>query len=302
MFRVAVLHHGATSSPALYRLREGLRQRALIEGENCVLHMAGAEGRLERLPRLVEELLRQSPHVVAAIGGVAALAAQQATSTIPVVHAIVLDPAEVGLTVTNVAGITTFDPEHGVRQVRLLKELVDGLRTIACVTDFDAPKRAGGINPLLFHLLRAARQEGLRVQCVSLHGPGCDLEAAFQTVRQLRPEALVALEVPAVLARLGEIAALAERAGLPTVFPPGRQHTGVVMLGPALDDAVDALAEYVVAISRGVAVAELPALRVTRERLEIDGGRARRIGLTIPASILTRATHVIDSDQFPGAI
>ena len=120
MWRVAVLHHGTMSSPALFRLRECLRQRELIDGKNCVIDMAGAEGRLERLPQLAEELLRRGPHVVAAIGGLAALAAQRATSTIPVVHAIVLDPTEIGLTAANVTGITTFDPDHGLRQLQLL--------------------------------------------------------------------------------------------------------------------------------------------------------------------------------------
>ena len=294
MWRVAVLHHGTMSSPALSRLRECLRQRELIAGENCVIDAAGAKGRLERLPRLAEELLQRGPHVVATIGGVAALAAQRATSTIPVVHAIVLDPAEIDLTAGNVAGITTFDPGHGVRQLRLLKELVAGLRTVACLTDANAPKSAGGINPLLFYLVQAARQEGLWVRCIALEGPDSNLEAAFNLIRQPRVEALVALEVPAVLARLGEIAALAECAGLPTVFPPCQQQTGVVMLGPVLYDAVDPLAQYIVDISRGVAVAELPTHRVRHERLEVDVGRARRIGLAVPASILERATRLID--------
>ena len=296
MWRVAVLHHGTMSSPALFRLRECLRQRELIDGKNCVIDMAGAEGRLERLPQLAEELLRRGPHVVAAIGGLAALAAQRATSTIPVVHAIVLDPTEIGLTAANVTGITTFDPDHGLRQLQLLKELVAGLRTIVCLTDPDAPKGAGGINPLLFNLLRAAQQERLWVQCIALEGPDTNLEAAFNLIRQPRAEALVALEIPAVLARLGEIAALAECAGLPTVVPPCQQQTGVVMLGPVLYDAVNPLAQHIVDIARGIPVAELPIHRVRHERLEVDVGLARRIGLAVPASILERATRLIDGD------
>ncbi len=294
MWRVAVLHHGTMDSPTLSRLREDLRQRALIDGENCVIDAAGAEGRLERLPQLVGELLKRCPDVLAAIGGVAALAAQRATSAIPVVHAIVLEPAEVGLTGANVAGITTFDPDHGVRQLRLLKELVARLHTVACLADPNAPKGVDGINPLLFHLLRAARQEGLRVQCVAHDGLSSDLEAVFDTIRQARAEALVALEVPAVLARLGEVAALAERAGLPTVFPAGQTQTGVLMLGPALHDAIDSLAGYIASIFRGAAVAELLTHRVRHERLVVDVGRARRIGLSVPASILKRATRLID--------
>ena len=293
MWRIAMLHHGTMSSPALSRLRECLRQRELIDGENCLIDAAGAEGRLERLPWLAQELLRRGPHVVAAIGGVAALVAQRATATIPVVHAIVLDPAEIGLTASNVAGITTFDPDHGVRQLRLLTELVPGLRSVACLTDPDAPKGEGGINPLLFHMLRAARQEGVMLRCVTQDAHGCDLESTFETIRHAHAGALVALEVPAVLARLGEIAPLAERAGLPTVFPPGQRDTGVVMLGPALYDALDPLAEYIDTIKRGAAVTELSTHRVRNERLEVDVDRARRSGLVVPCSILQRATRLI---------
>jgi putative ABC transport system substrate-binding protein len=206
----------------------------------------------------------------------------------------VLDPADIGLTAANVAGITTFDPDHGARQLRLLKELVVGLRTIACLTDLDAPTGADGVNPLEFHLVRAARLEGLRVQCVALDRNDSDLDAVSHTIRQARVQALVALEVPAVLARLGEVAALAERARLPTVFPPGRPWTGVLMQGPALCDAIDSLAEYIVAISRGVAVAELPIHRVQCERVVVDVGRALRIGLTVPVSILKRASCVAE--------
>ena len=294
MWRVAVLHHGSTSSPALSRLRECLRQRGMTDGENCVVDSAGAEEQLDRLPQLAQELLWRGPHVVAAIGGVAALAAQRATSTIPVVHAIVLDPEEIGLTSANVVGISTFDPYHGIRQLRLLKELVAGLRTVAFITDAHAPKSAAGINPLLFYLVQAARQEGLWARCITLEEADSNLEAAFNLIRQPCVEALVALEVPAVLARLGEIAALSERAGLPTVFPPCQRQTGVVMLGPALYDAIDPLAQYIVDISRGVDVAQLSTCRVRHERLEIDVGRMRRIGLAVPPSILQRATRLID--------
>ena len=296
MWRIAVLHHGTMSSPTLSRLRDCLRQRDLINGENCIIDVAGAERRLERLPQLAQELLRRGPHVVVAIGGVAALIAQRATSTIPIVHAIVLDPAEIGLTAANVTGISTFDPDHGVRQLRLMKVLVPRLRSVICLTDPDAPRNSGGINPLLFHLLRAAGQEGLQVRCIALEAPDFHLEAAFDLIHQPCAEALVALEVPTVLARLGEIAALAERTRLPTIFPPGQQQSGVAMMGPALQDAIDPLAEYIVAISRGMPVADLPTHRVRLERLDVDVGRARRIGLAVPAFILERATHLIDGE------
>ncbi len=296
MWRVAVLHHGPQTNPALSQLRDSLRRRGMIDGDHCIIDAAGADGRLDRLPRLVEELLGRGPDVVATIGGVAALVAQRATATIPVLHATVLDPEDIGLTARNVAGITTFDPDHGLRQLRLLKELVPGLRTVACLVDKDAPRNAVGINPLLAHLQRAALHEGLRVRCLAMHEIPADIALASDTLRQAGAQALVALEVPAVLARLGEIAQIAVRCRLATVFPPGQSDPGVAMLGPSLRDAIDPLAGYICAIARGVAVASLPTRRVRHDRLVVDLGRARRIGLAVPASLLRRAARVIADD------
>lgn len=297
MWRVAVLHHGSSSSAALHCLRQGLRVRGLVEGHTCVIDVAGAEGRLERLPGLMEGLLLRRPDVVAVLGAVAALVAQRATASIPIVHAIVLDPAGIGLRAGNVTGITTFDADHGPRQLRLLRELVPGLCTVALLADRDAPKgTADGANPLASRLIHAAGELRIGVKCVELHGADADIGAAFDTFAQARAEALVVLEVPAVMARVDDIGLHVERHRLPAVFPPGRAQAGVLMMGPALQDAIDPLAGYISAIASGARVAELPTRTVRHRRLIVHLGNARRIGLAIPDSILQRATHSMDDD------
>jgi len=299
VWRLAVLHHGSGTSLTVARLRECLQRQGLTDGQNCVIDVAGAERRLERLPDLVEGLLNRGPDVVVAIGAVAALAAQRATSSIPVLHATVLDPASIGLNACNLAGVTTFDREHGPRQVQLLQALLPPLSTVVCFVDPDAPHDANGVSPLVFHFRRAALGAGLRVRFVALKATGFDAKRVVNAVRQDEAEAMVAFELPAVLGQLSDIAGIAERCRLPTVFPYGHGVRGLVMLGPGLCDAIDPLVDHVVAVLRGVDVATLPTRRVRHERLMVDQAMAQRLGLTIPAAVLARATPEWGDDARP---
>ena len=294
MWRIAVVHHGSASSLALARLREGLQHHGLIDGIHCVVDAAGAEGRWARLPLLVEQLLHRRPDVVVALGAIAALSAQRATARVPILHAIVLDALDIGLTARNVSGVTSFDPDQATCHLRLLRQLVPGLRNVAFLTDVEAPRGPDGRNPLVSRFLRAAAAQGLETTCVELSGTEDHLEDAFDGVQRTHPQALVALEVPAVLARLGEIARLAEYHRWPTLFPHGWPDTGVVMQGAALHDAIDPLAASVAALSRGACVADMPLHTVRHERLVIHRGRTQRIGLSVPACVLDQATQFID--------
>ena len=291
MWRVAVLHHGSPSSLAVAGLREGLHRRGLTDGVQCIVDAAGAEGRWERLPLLIERLLRRRPNVIVAIGAVAALSAQRATAQVPILHAIVLDALDIGLTARNVSGVTTFDPDQATRHLRLLQQLVPGLRNVALLTDAQAPRGPDGRNPLVSQFLRAAAASELDTTCVALSGIDAHLDDALDSARRAHAQALVALEVPAVLARLGDVAQLAESCRWPTLLPYGGPDTGVVMQGAALHDAIDPLAACVAALSRGASVAD-----VRHERLVIDRGRAQRIGLSVPACLLEQATQCIDDE------
>jgi putative ABC transport system substrate-binding protein len=302
MWRVAVLHHGSPSSGALVRLRQGLHRGGLIEGVHCIVDAAGAEGVWARLPQLVEQLLSRAPNVIVAIGAIAALAAQRATARVPILHAIVLDPADIGLTARNVAGVTTFDPDQATRHLRLLGQLVPGLRSVAVVADADAPRGPDGCNPLLSRCLRAATALGLQTTCITLSGRRGELEDGLDRALRAHAQALVALEVPAVLARLGDIVRLAETHRLPTLSPYGGHDTGVMMQGATLHDAIDAVVAHVTALFHGAGVAELPQGTVRHERLVIHQGRARRIGLGIPTCLLDRATLCIDDEPKEQAI
>lgn len=294
MWRIGVIHHGSPSSPALAHLRQGLRRHGLIEGDNCIVDAAGVEGRWPQLPGLIEQLLQRRPDVLVAVGGVAALSAQRATARVPILHAIVLDPEEIGLTASNVSGVTTFDPDQAISHLQLLQQLVPGLRVLACLTAPDAPKGRDGRNPLESHLLRAAAALGIDLVSAVLPETDAGLRKIFDSMEQARTQALVALEVPAVLTRLGAISRLAERHRLPMLSPYGWPDGGVVMQGGALHDAIEPLAVAVVVLFGGVAMADLPLRTVRHRRLVVHFGRAQRIGLPIPASVLDRVTQRMD--------
>ena len=278
----------------LTHLRQGLHRRGLIEGDNCIVDAAGVEGRWMQLPGLIDQLLHRRPDVLIAVGGVAALSAQQATSHVPILHAIVLDPVDIGLTASNVSGITTFNSNQAMRHLQLLRQLVPSLRQLACLTDPDAPRGQNGRNPLESQLRSSAAAQGIELICVALPGTDADMEDAFDTPQLAHADALMALEVPRVLRRLGAVALLAECHRLPMLSPYGWQDGGVVMQGVALHDAIDPLAGAVAALFRGTAVADLPLRTVRHERLVVHRGRAQRIGLNIPASVLDRVTQCID--------
>lgn len=291
--RIAVIHHGSSANPALAALRDQLRRRRLIDGDNCIVDAAGVEGQWDRLPELIGQLLHRRPDVLVAIGGVAALSAHRATSRVPLLHAIVLDPSDIGLTAPNVSGVTTFDPTQATRHLRLLRQLIPDLRTVVCLTDTDAPKGADGLNPLESSLQRAAAAQGLEVVSVKLPGADAILGELLHSMQQSQTHALIALEVPAVLARLGAISAVAERLRLPLLSPYGWQDGGVVMQGAALHDAIHPLEMAVAAVLQGVSVADLPVRTVRRKRLVLHRARAQRIGLQIPASVLSQATQFL---------
>lgn len=266
MLRIAVLHHGSAVSPAVVRFRQALLDRVAGHGPHCVIDEAGADRQLQRIPRLAAELMLGTPDVLVAIGAVAALAAQAATQAIPVLHATVIDPPDIGLTAHNLAGVTTFDPHHAERQMRVLKHMVPGLRKVACLFDPEAPRGRDGTSPLVSRLHDAAQRDSIDLQCIAINGSPAQVEAAIQKAEAGGATALVALEHPSVLGHLDSVARAAERRALPTLLPHGYGVQGTATLGPSLPDAAAALADQVVAVLRGRPVAELALLRVHPER------------------------------------
>jgi putative ABC transport system substrate-binding protein len=167
------------------------------EGRDVVIEPRFAEQRLERLPSLASELVNANVDLIVALGGPAAVAAQKATSTIPIIFSIVTDPIALNLVASmdkpgsNVTGITSLDPEQARKQLELLKEAFPGIKRVAILSDQTLPGAdERGLAPIDRANEAAARALGLEPQVVKVKG-SADLEAAIAAMIKERAEALL---------------------------------------------------------------------------------------------------------------
>lgn len=200
--------------------------RGYVDGGTVTLVPQFAEGDLSRAQGLADDLVRQSVDIIVAVGAVGAKAVQNATSRIPIVFAIVLDPVETGLVASldrpggNVTGVTNFDPALAFKQLRLLRDVVPGLDRVAVLSDADIP-RPQGVNPLERSCERATAKLGIALEWYRRKAVGPDLTLLVQDMVERGCQALQVLEVPANIGQFDTISALANHAGLPAIFPDG---------------------------------------------------------------------------------
>lgn len=299
--RVGILVHRQPEE-YLEILRRSFGQLGYVEGRNIVFQFRGAYGQLGRIPDLAAELVRSDPDAIIAVGGVGARALQRATTKIPIVFAVVLDPVVTGLAATmerpggNVTGITNFDPQQATKQFEILQEVLPKLSRVAILSDQEIPRAAdGGWNPLERANDTAARALGLQPQWFRMKGPDADVERAFSSMLKEGAEAVVVLEVPATNLHQKRIAELAVMHRLPTMLPPTYASAGgLITYGTTLLDAVPRIPGYVDKILRGANPGDLPIGITTRRELIFNLKTAQAIGVTIPPELLKRADRVIE--------
>jgi putative ABC transport system substrate-binding protein len=300
--RIGYLASNLAAGPHLHEaFRQGLRDLGYIEGRNLVIEYRDAEGKLERLPALAAELVALKIDVIVAAGGTpAALAAKQATRTLPIVFTAAADPVMDGLVTNlarpggNVTGLSLFFPELVGKCLELLKQAVPGVSRGAVLwqpgglgerTEKDMLKEAGV----------AAQALGVRLQFVEARGLA-DFEGAFSDMTRARAGALTVLPSPTFLYERRRLVDLAAKNRLPTVFPL-RDYVdagGLMSYGPNLADLYRRAATYVDKILKGAKPADLPVEQPTKFELVINLKTAKALGLTIPQSVLGRADQVIE--------
>lgn len=292
--RIGVLLTGDALHPNHAALREGLAALGRIVGRNLLIEARCAEGRLDRLPGLAAELAAVPVELIAAIGAVHCRAAQQAAPGIPVVFAVVLDPAAAGLVATaeqpdgNATGVTIFDPAQARAELRLLRRVVPQLRRVAILGDAGAP------DALPRASCAAAQAEGLHAQ-VLLPGRPEELEDAFSAMRDARADALVALGVPIVSTHGAQIAALARTARLPAIFArDGARFGPLLAYGTSFAAAVRHMAGLIDRVLRGERPGEMPVEHLIQPELVVNLAVARDIGVAIPPDIIARPVHVAE--------
>jgi len=276
--------------------REGLRELGYVEGRNILIEYRWAEGKNERLPALIAELIALKVDVIVTAGTPAALAVKKATTSIPLVMAAVGDPVGVGLVASlarpggNVTGLSAIAPELEGKRLELLREVVPRLSHIAVLWNPDNPFQPGSLKEA-----RAAAQVlGIKVQLLGVRTAE-DFPAAFAAILKERPDALLVLADRIFLHNRARIVDFEAKRRLPGMYPYRElvEAGGLMSFGPSYADMHRRAATYVDKILKGAKPADLPVEQPTKFDLVINLKTAKALGLTIPPSLLGRADEVI---------
>jgi putative tryptophan/tyrosine transport system substrate-binding protein len=277
--------------------RLGLSEIGHVEGRNIAIEYRWAEGENDRLSGLAADLVRRQVTVIAAAGGLSARAAKAATTTVPIVFWIEGDPVEVRLVASlnrpggNLTGVTTLGAELGAKRLELLHEVIPTAIVIAVLVDPSTLTAA----TLSKDLQAAARSLGL--QLLVLHANSeRDFATSFATLIQQRAGGLVIGPGPLFFSRSEELAALALRHGVPSIFQ-SREFAaagGLMSYGGSATDSYRQVGAYTGRILKGEKPADLPVQQATKVDLLINLKTAKALGLEVPATLLARADEVIE--------
>jgi putative ABC transport system substrate-binding protein len=279
---------------------QGLRDLGYVEGRNVVIEYRDAEGKSERLPALAAELVALKVDVIVAPSTPAALAAKQATRTLPIVFTGATDPVTDGLVTTlarpggNVTGLsTTTAPEILGKRLELLKQAVPGVTRVAVLWQPGSQGERTN-KDMLKGAEVAARALGVRLQVVEVRGPA-EFERAFSDMTRARAGALTPVGGSPFFNERRRLVDLAAKNRLPAVYS-NREFVdagGLMAYGANIADLFRRAATYVDKILRGAKPADLPVEQPTKFEFVINLKTAKALGLTIPPSLLLRADEVI---------
>ena len=289
------------NEPNMSAFRQGLAGLGYVEGRNILIESRWAEGKPERFPALAAELVALKVDVILTAGGtLAALAAKQATTTIPVVFSVVGDPIAEGLVTSlaqpggNITGLSNVTNDLIGKWLELLKQVVPGVDLVAILWKPDSmPERAREVR--LKELDASAQALGVQLQIVEAR-EAADLDGAFLQISAKGARALVVLTTPVFGLERQRIADLAAKNRLPTVYA-SRNYVdagGLMSYGPNFADLNRRAAFYVDKILKGAKPSDLPVEQPTKFELVINRKAANAIGLTVPPMLLAQADEVIE--------
>jgi len=300
VYRVGALFN-RVPGPEFELLKKELARLGYVEGTNIIFESRFAEGKLDRLPGFAAELVAMNVDVIATYGGPPTAAARKATTTIPIVAALVADPVAIGAAATlarpggNVTGITNHDPLRAMRQLTILKEVFPNLARVAFLSDADIPGAdASGFAPIERDNIAAAAAMNIRSQTLKLRGPTPDLVAALDSIVAEKADFIVVMEVPVTILARARILELAAARRIPVMFWGGATDAGVLMsYGTTINDTYPRMPLMVDRILKGAKAADTPFEEVTRQEFVINARVASELGVTIPPEVLKRADRVI---------
>ena len=278
-------------------LREALRTLGYVEGRNIAFEVRFAEGKLYRLPSLAAELVGLKPDVIATQGGLATVAAKQATTTIPIVMALSSgDAVAVGWIASlarpggNVTGMSDEVVQLSAKRMEILKEAAPHATRIAVVWN----REDAGMTLRYREIEKAARTLNVDVQALGVREPG-DFQAAFTEMTRRRPDAIFVVLDALTNVNRKHLIEFAAAQRIPAMYEAGFfvQDGGLMSYGPSAQDEFRRVAAYIDRILKGAKPGDLPAEQPTRYYLTINMKAAAAIGLTVPPSLLLRADDVV---------
>jgi putative ABC transport system substrate-binding protein len=296
---IGVLNGGSAEgiSHLVEAFRQGLKETGFTEGQNLAVQYRWANGQYDRLPELAADLVRRQVAVLAVSTPVAALAAKQATTSIPIVFALGSDPVKDKLVASlnrpggNITGATFFSNLLASKRFELLKELVPNAKVIAMLLN---PKNTNAEFEIT-EAQAAASALGLQIILLKATTEG-DIENAFAILPQQRVDALLIAGDALFLNQRKQIAELAGRNGVPTSFPNRDQAVagGLMSYGASITDTWRQVGNYVGRILKGENPADLPVQQPTKFELVVNLTTAKALGLKIPQTLLVTADEVIE--------
>ena len=295
VYRIGVLSFG--DGPVWEAFRQDLRQLGYVEGSNTIIEWRWAEGKFERYPKLAAELVSLKVDLIVAATYPGALAAKNATATIPIIMVAVADPVGMGLVTSlvrpggNITGSTLLAGTEIVgKYLELLKQTVPNLSRVAVLSN-----PTNSINALrLKEAGVAGRSLKVQLQVLKAQGPE-EFDSAFAAMTNARADALYVVGDPVFFRHGARLAELAATRRLPTVseLKGFAEAGGLMAYGPNIVDLYRGAAVYVDKILKGVKPGDLPVEQPTKFELVINLKTAKALGLTIPPAVLARADEVI---------
>ena len=289
----------ATDSTRAEGIRLALRERGYIEGQNIAIEYRYTEGKIDRAPGLVAELVRLKVDIILAGGAAGTVgAAKNATKTIPIIMTgSTADPVEAGLIESlarpgdNVTGLTILTRELGGKRLELLKEAVPKVVRVAVLYD---PASQASVRDVKEVLPVAARALKLSIQPWEIRAAG-DFDRFFAAMDKQRPDGLYVPSDPLLRLNQKRIVGLALKSRLPSTyaFKEYVDAGGLMYYGADLADSYRRVAYFVDRILKGAKPADLPVEQPTKFELVINLKTAKQIGITIPQSVLHQAAKVI---------
>jgi putative ABC transport system substrate-binding protein len=298
MHRIGFLGNSTASLEAnlVEPFRQGLRERGYVEGQDVVVEYRWAEGKYERFPELIADLIRLPVDVIVTAGTPAALAVKRATTTIPLVMVAVGDPVGTGLIASlprpggNVTGLTSIAADLEGKRLELLREVVPGVSHVAILWNPASPFQVVAEK----EARAAAEVLHLKMQSAGVRAAQ-ELDQAFEAIAKERPGSLVVLADRLFLHNRGRIVGFAARHRLPSVYAYRElvEAGGLMSFGPSYADMHRRAATYVDKILKGARPGDLPVEQPAKFELVINMKTAKVLGLRIPQSVLLRADEVI---------